>query len=70
MKGAITDAYATMTSLTATTTKARDETTTVTKTSKEEITARDIYINFLTEVENTCKVSFRAHGQPRHARAI
>ena len=46
MKRAIADANATMTSLTITSTKARDETRKEIKTCKKEITARDIYINF------------------------
>ena len=45
MKCAIADANATMTSLTITSTKARDETKKEIKTSKEEITARDIYMH-------------------------
>ena len=46
MKCAIADANATMTSLTITSTKARDETRKEIETCQKEITARDFYINF------------------------
>ena len=60
MKRAIANAYAAMTSLTATTTAARNETAKVTKTFKEEITARDIYIDF-SRKSNTHVKSPSAH---------
>ena len=43
---AITNAYATMTSLTATATATRNQTTKVTKTSKEDKTVRNICVYF------------------------
>ena len=61
MKRAITDAYATMTSLTATTTAARNWTTNITQTTKEEIAARDIYIDF-SRKSNTHVKSPSAHS--------
>ena len=61
MKCASTDAYATMISLTATTTAARNWTTNITQTSKEEIAVRDIYIDFSQKSNTHVK---------RHARAI
>ena len=55
MNCAITDAYATMTWTTAATTAARNYTTKVTKTCKEEIAARDIYIDFSHKSETLAK---------------